>query len=57
MSNAIVTIIPPQLLSRMVFTVYIDGYEVSPDSGTGLIYGDPESYFETNTASVIIAQG
>jgi hypothetical protein len=55
--NAIVTIIPPQLLSRMVFTVYINGYEVSPDSGTGLIYGDPESYFETNTASVIIAQG
>ena len=55
--NAIVTIIPPQLLSRMVFTVYINGYEVAPEAGTGLIYGDPESYFETNTASVIIAQG
>jgi hypothetical protein len=55
--NAIVTIIPPQLLSRMVFTIYINGDEVSPEAGTGLIYGDPESYFETNTASVVINQG
>ena len=54
---AIAGIIPPTLLSRMVFTVEINGYEVSPESGTGLYYGDPESYFETSNAQVVITQG
>jgi hypothetical protein len=55
--TAIQGIIPPQSLSRMVFTVAINGVDVSPSSGTGLIYGDPESYFSTSSAYISIAQG
>lgn len=54
---AIANIIPSYLVSRMVFTVTIDGVITAPVSGTGLIYGDPESYFQTNTASVTVTQG
>ena len=54
---AIANIISPTLLSRMVFTVEINGIVTAPTSGTGLIYGDPESYFETSTQLVTIAQG
>ena len=55
--NAIVNLVPAPLLSRMVFTVTINGNVVNPSSGTGLIYGDPESYFETATELVTITQG
>ena len=54
---AIASIVPPTLLSRMIFTVSINGIVTAPTSGTGLIYGDPESYFETATTLVTITQG
>jgi hypothetical protein len=41
----------------MVFTVTINGILTNPLSGTGLIYGDSESYFETNAALVTVTQG
>ena len=55
--DAISPIIPPALLSRMIFSVAINGIVTAPSSGTGLIFGDPESYFETNNSLVIITQG
>lgn len=55
--QAISPIIPAPLLSRMIFTVTINGFVVSPTSGTGLINGDPESYFQTNNQSIVITQG
>ena len=55
--TAIASIIPPQLLSRMIFAVTINSVSVSPTSGTGLIVGDPESYFETTAANIVINQG
>ena len=55
--NSIQDIIPPELLSRMVFTVTINGIVSTPISGTGLIYGDNESYFETSTSLVTVTQG
>jgi len=55
--TAIASLVPAPLLSRMVFTITINGTVVSPASGTGLIYGDPESYFETATELVTITQG
>jgi len=54
---AVASILPATLISRMVFTVEINGSIVAPTTGTGLIFGDSESYFETNTSAVIIAQG
>ena len=55
--ESIADIVPTPLLTRMVFTVDIDGVSVPPQSGTGIIAGDPESYFSTTTASITITQG
>lgn len=50
-------LIPTQLLTRMVFAVSINGVGVAPDTGTGIIEGDPESYFFTTPTSIIVNQG
>lgn len=54
---AIASLIDPQNLDRLVWTVSIDGISTPPVSGTGDIVGDPESYFYTNAAMVTISQG
>lgn len=56
---AIASVVPGPLLTRMVFSVSINGVGVSPQTGTGIIAGDPESYFFTDTSGtgIIIAQG
>ncbi len=54
---AVVTIIPTALLTRLVFAVSINGIGVAPVSGTGIVNGDPESYFFTTPALVVISQG
>jgi len=45
------------LLTRMVFAVSINGVGVAPSTGTGIIAGDPESYFLATSASVQITRG
>lgn len=55
--QAIADLIPPQLLTRMVFSVSINGVGVSPTGGTGIIAGDPESYFLTDASQITITQG
>lgn len=55
--KAIRSVLAPPLLTRMVFTVNIDGVAVPPDAGTGIIEGDPESYFLTTAAAITIARG
>jgi hypothetical protein len=55
--EGVASVIPINLITRMVFVVAINSTVVSPVSGTGLIYGDPESYFEASTASVTVTQG
>lgn len=54
---AVAGVLEPSLISRMVFTVSIDGVVTAPTSGSGIIPGDPQSYFHTSTPSVVIAQG
>lgn len=54
---AVANIVPPQLLTRMLFAVSINGVGVSPEGGTGIIAGDPESYFQTYGPLVTINQG
>lgn len=54
---AVADILPPALLTRMVFAVSINGIGVSPESGTGIIAGDPESYFMTDSTLVTVLQG
>jgi hypothetical protein len=55
--NSLVSVLQPDLISKMLFTVVINGVVTPPDVDTGVVYGDPESYFKTNSTSVIIAQG
>jgi hypothetical protein len=55
--TAISSVLPAQLLTRMVFAVSINGVGVSPEAGTGIIAGDPEGYFFTTETSVVISQG
>lgn len=54
---AVAAIVPLANLTRMVFAVSINGIGVSPAAGTGIIAGDPESYFVTTAAGVVINQG
>jgi hypothetical protein len=55
--NAVSSVLTPQLLTRMVFSVSINGIGAAPAAGTGIIAGDPESYMLTNSTAVIINQG
>lgn len=54
---ATASILPTAYLTRMVFTVTINGVVTAPASGTGAISGDPESYFLTNSTLITITQG
>lgn len=53
--QAVVSVLPTYLLTRLVFSVSIAGIGVAPQAGTGIIVGDPESSFTIN--SVIVEQG
>jgi len=54
---AVLPILPTQLLTRIVFTVTIDGVVVPPDAGTGIIAGDSEGYFVTDVSLISVSQG
>jgi len=55
--TAIESVLPAALLTRMVFAVSINGIGTAPTGGTGIIAGDPESFFFTNSTLVVIQQG
>lgn len=55
--TAVAGLIPTPLLTRMVFTVSINGIVTTPEAGTGIIAGDPESYFQTSSTAMSINQG
>jgi hypothetical protein len=58
-SNAVAPVLSANLLTRMVFAVSINGIGVSPSAGTGIVAGDPESYFQTDPTglNMTILQG
>lgn len=55
--ESVATILPPELLTRMDFTVLVDGEEITPEAGTGIIRGDAEGYFFTTAAAISVVQG
>lgn len=57
--TAIESILPEPLLTRMAFVVNINGITVPPETGTGVIAGDSESYLYTDPqgAGIAIIQG
>jgi hypothetical protein len=56
-TNAVASLVPPTQLTRMVFAVSINGVGTTPLSGTGIIEGDPESYFYADVTNIDITQG
>lgn len=56
-SAAVAPILDPQLLSRLVFEVSINGVGVSPATGTVIISGDPEGYFLADISDIDISEG
>jgi hypothetical protein len=54
---AVVSLIPTVLLTRLVFSVSINGVVTAPEAGTGIVVGDPESYFTCAASSVTVIQG
>ncbi len=46
--------IPPESISVLSFAVYINGVYTAPDVGTGIIGGDPESYFFATTGGITV---
>lgn len=55
--SAVNSVLPIPLISKMLFTVDINTIPTSPSAGTGVIYGDPESYFQTSDSLISIVQG
>jgi hypothetical protein len=45
-----------ELISELLWTVTVNGVEISPASNSLLIYGDPEGYFTCPSSSVLITQ-
>jgi hypothetical protein len=56
-ATAITPILIPSNLSRLVFTVTINGTPTSPTAGTYLIPSDPESYFFISPSGASAVQG
>lgn len=54
---AVAGFIPAQNISRFVFQVYIDSVLTPPNAGTGIIEGNPESYFSTTSSSINVVRG
>ena len=55
--TATAQLVPTALLTRLVWNVSVNGLGVAPSAGTGVIAGDPESYFYTTAASIVVNQG
>jgi hypothetical protein len=49
-------ILQPAQISVIDFTVIINGVVTPPQSGTKLVFGDPESYFEATTGGMTVEQ-
>ena len=54
--QSIATLVPIQFISEINFTVVINGVTVAPAVTTGLYYGDPQSYFVTNSSNITVTQ-
>ncbi len=54
---SIVGLIPSSQVTRIAFAVSINGIGFLPQTGTGIIVGDPESYYVTTPSSIIVNQG
>jgi Ubiquitin-activating enzyme E1 FCCH domain/Baseplate J-like protein len=55
--TAVASILPASAVSVLSWAVSINGIPTSPQVGTQLVFGDPESYFFATASSVTFTQG
>jgi len=55
-ANAVSSVLDPATISALTFAVSINGVSTPAEPGTQLIFGDPESFFETSSAVVGVVQ-
>lgn len=55
--TSIKNILEPSLVTRMIFSIQINGVNTPVTAGTGIVAGDPESYFFTAASNISIVQG
>jgi hypothetical protein len=55
--GAVASVLAVSNLSALTFIVTVNGSVVTPEAGTELITGDPESYFQCNADGVTVNQG
>ncbi|MHB1803009.1 MAG: hypothetical protein ACYCU5_15385 [Actinomycetes bacterium] len=55
--QAVAAQIDPNLITRLVFSVYINGTLTPPASGYASVFGDPEGYFTCSSTGVTVTQG
>lgn len=55
--TAVSGILNPTLVTRLIFTVSINGIVTDPVTGTETIVGDPESYFACAASGIVVIQG
>jgi hypothetical protein len=55
--EAVASVLPASLLTRLTFAVSINGQGVAPAAGESYISGDPEGYFYASPTSMTITQG
>jgi ubiquitin-activating enzyme E1-like protein len=53
---AVAGLLQPSQISLIDITVEINGVVTDPQSGTQLVYGDPESYFTTTSNAITVQQ-
>lgn len=53
---SVASLLSANLISKILFTVIINGIVTAPVVNTGVVFGDPESYFETGLGNIVIAQ-
>jgi hypothetical protein len=55
--DALANILPAEAVTVLNFAVSINGVPVSPAPRTGVVYGDPNSYFYTSPTNIVIEEG
>ena len=55
--QSVANVLPAEAVTILTFAVSIDGLSKAPPQGTGVIYGDPNSYFLTDLSQITFAEG
>ena len=55
--EAVVSILPTQLITHIAFSITINSVIVAPIAGTGVVVGDPEGYYYVSSSGITFVQG